>query len=255
MQRQFGAHAEAYVHSPVHAQGESLYRLIALADPQPGWLALDVATGGGHTALAMAERGAAVIALDLTAAMLRAARDHAQRRGANGLFWLQADGARLPLRSAGFDLVTCRIALHHFSDPAAALAEWVRVLKPGGRLVLVDNIAPPDADAAAYVNAFERLRDPSHVWMYPLAELAAFCEQAGLRVQHSESLRKPMDFAAWMDRMGVLPSDRERLAALLWDSAGAARAFLDPQITPSGVTFNLHEGIVLALKRWNVPTF
>lgn len=248
MQRQFGTHAEAYVHSPVHAQGESLYRLIALADPQPGWLALDVATGGGHTALAVAARGALVIALDLTAAMLRAARDHARSRGADGLLWVQADGAHLPLPSASLDLVTCRIALHHFPDPAAALTEWARVLKPGGRLVLVDNIAPTEAEAAAYVNAFERLRDPSHVWMYPLTGLATFCEQAGLRVQHHESLRKPMDFQAWMDRMGVHPTDRERLTARLWNSAGAARAFLDPQTTPTGVTFNLHEGIILALK-------
>lgn len=255
MQRQFGAHAEAYVHSPVHAQGESLRRLLALADPQPGWLVLDVATGGGHTALAVAERGAVVIALDLTAAMVRAAREHARRRGADGVLWLQADGAHLPLRSAVFDLVTCRVALHHFPDPAAALVEWARVLKPGGRLGLVDNIAPADAEAAAYVNAFERLRDPSHVWMYPLTELAAFCEQAGLSVRHSESLRKPMDFQAWMERMGVLPPDRERLSALLWGSTGEARAFLDPQSTAAGVTFSLHEGIVLALKRSNVPTF
>jgi len=112
VQRQFGAHAEAYVHSPVHAHGQSLYRLIALADPQPGWLALDVAIGGGHTALAVAERGAIVIALDLTAAMVQAARDHARRRGAEGLLWVQADGAHLPFPSVGFDRVTCRIALH-----------------------------------------------------------------------------------------------------------------------------------------------
>ena len=248
VQRQFGAHAEAYVHSPVHAHGESLGRVLALAEPQPHWWALDVATGGGHTALALTPYVATVVALDLTAAMLWAAREHAHRRGVNGVLWLQADGAALPLATERFDLVTCRIALHHFADPAAAVSEWARVLRPGGRLVLVDNIAPADIEAAAYINAFERLRDPSHVWMYPLTTLVAFCQQAGLHVRHREQLSKPMDFQAWMDRMGVSLSDQAQLRSLLWTSQGQARAFLQPQETPEGVTFALHEGIILAVK-------
>ncbi len=248
VQRQFGAHAEAYVHSPVHAHGESLGRVVALAEPEPHWWALDIATGGGHTALALAPYVATVVALDLTAAMLRAAREHAHRREARNVLWVQADGTCLPLATKRFDLVTCRIALHHFVDPAAAVGEWARVLRPGGRLVLVDNIAPPDAEAAAYVNAFERLRDPSHVSMYPLTALVAFCRQGGFHVRHSEQLSKPMDFQAWMDRMGVSPSDRERLRRMLWASQGQARAFLQPQETPEGITFALHEGLILAVK-------
>lgn len=236
------------MHSPVHAHGESLGRVLALAEPQPHWWALDVATGGGHTALALTPYVATVVALDLTAAMLWAAREHAHRRGVNGVLWLQADGAALPLATERFDLVTCRIALHHFADPAAAVSEWARVLRPGGRLVLVDNIAPADIEAAAYINAFERLRDPSHVWMYPLTTLVAFCQQAGLHVRHREQLSKPMDFQAWMDRMGVSLSDQAQLRSLLWTSQGQARAFLQPQETPEGVTFALHEGIILAVK-------
>jgi ubiquinone/menaquinone biosynthesis C-methylase UbiE len=248
VQRQFGTHAEAYVHSPVHAHGESLGRVLALAEPQPHWWVLDIATGGGHTALALAPYVAAVVALDLTAAMLRAAREHAHRRGIAGVLWLQADGASLPLATERFDLITCRVALHHFADPAAAVAAWARVLRPGGRLVLVDNIAPADSEAAAYINAFERQRDPSHVWMYPLAALVAFCQQAGFHIRHCEQLSKPMDFQAWMDRMGVSPSDRAHLHRLLWGSQGQARAFLQPQETPEGITFALHEGIILAVK-------
>lgn len=246
VQQQFGANAERYVHSQVHAAGHSLHRLVELADPQPSWLALDVAPGGGHSALAIARLARLVLALDVTFAMLRAARSHAATQGQDNLFWLQGDGEKLPLPGETFDLVTCRVALHHFSDQPAALREWARVLKRGGRLVLVDNIGPDDADARAYVNAYERLRDPSHGWMYSLAELAGFVRAAGLTVQHSERLVKPMHFGAWMERMQVSPRDRARLTDLLWKSHGPARAFLDPQGEGEATTFSLREGVILA---------
>ncbi|NUQ38592.1 MAG: class I SAM-dependent methyltransferase [Caldilineales bacterium] len=246
VQRQFGANAERYVHSTVHAGGASLQRLLDLAAPQPDWLALDVAPGGGHSALIIAPHVRRVLALDLTFAMLTAARSLAGRQGQGNLAWVQGDGASLPLPDRSLDLVTCRVALHHFPDQPAALREWARVLRPGGRLVLVDNIGPDEAAACAYVNAFERLRDPSHGWMHPLPALLDFIAAAGLSVQHSERLTKPMLFQPWMDRMQVAPADRRRLSELLWGSAGAARAFLDPQGAGEAVTFSLREGVIAA---------
>lgn len=248
VQKQFGAHAEAYVHSTVHAYGDSLRRMTELADPQPDWLALDVAPGGGHSALAIARRARQVVAVDITFDMLAAARAYSERSGLESVLWVQGDGEHLPLPTAAFDLVTCRVALHHFPNQAAAIRDWARVLRPGGRLALVDNISPDDADATAYINAFEKLRDPSHGWMHPLSELLAFCEQAGLHILHSERLLKPMQFHPWMERMGVTPADRDRLTDLLWSSQGAAREFLNPQGSGDETTFSLHEGVILATK-------
>lgn len=248
VQQQFGAHAEAYVRSAVHAQGDSLRRLADLADPQPHWLALDVAPGGGHSALAIARRARQVIALDITFDMLAAARAFGRQQGLENVHWAQGDGERLPFPAAAFDLVTCRVALHHFPRQAAAISDWARALRPGGRLVLVDNISPDDAEAAAYVNAFEKLRDPSHGQIHPLAALTGFCEMAGLSVQHSERLLKPMGFHPWMERMGVPPADRATLTAMLWGSRGPARDFLDPRGSGDETTFSLHEGVILAAK-------
>jgi ubiquinone/menaquinone biosynthesis C-methylase UbiE len=248
VQQQFGAHAEAYVRSAVHAHGDSLRRLAELADPQPDWLALDVAPGGGHSALAIARRARLVVALDITFDMLAAARAFGRQQGLDNVFWLQGDGERLPFPAAVFDLITCRVALHHFPHQAAAVRAWARALKPGGRLALVDNISPDDAAAAAYVNAFEKLRDPSHGQLHPLDELIGFCQAAGLSVQHSERLLKPMGFHAWMERMGVPPADRAALTDMLWGSQGPARDFLAPQGSGDETTFSLHEGIILATK-------
>ncbi len=88
VQQQFGVNAERYVTSKVHAQGHSLERMVELTDPQPGWLALDVAPGGGHSALAIARHVQCVVALDITLAMLQAARDNTRRQGQDNLVWV-----------------------------------------------------------------------------------------------------------------------------------------------------------------------
>ncbi|MCP4165776.1 MAG: class I SAM-dependent methyltransferase [Chloroflexi bacterium] len=248
VQQQFGANAERYVTSKVHAQGHSLKRMVELADPQPGWLALDVAPGGGHSALAIARHVQCVVALDITLAMLQAARDNTRRRGQDNLVWVQADGGMLPAPEGEFDLVTCRIALHHFPDQAAAIRDWTRVLKPRGALLLVDNIGPDDAEAVAFINRFETIRDPSHGWIYPLAGLEAFVRDAGLVIEHRERLLKPMKFYPWMERMQVSMEDQAMLARMLWNSKGTARKFLNPQGEGPETTFSLQEGIIRARK-------
>ncbi len=256
VQQQFGPNAQAYVRSAVHAQGRSLQRLVELAAPQPDWLALDVAPGGGHSALAVAGQVRQVIALDLTFAMLRAARAYGASLGLHNVLWVQGDGGRLPLAENCFDLLTCRVALHHFPDQGAAIRDWARTLRSGGRLVLVDNISSDDPAAAAYVNAFEKLRDPSHGWLHTMDSLVTFCSQAGLRILHQERLNKPMNFQQWMDRMAVRTQDQERLTDLLWSSPAAVRLFLDPQGSGPDTTFSLHEGIILAEKAsGSAPSF
>jgi len=234
--------------SKVHASGHSLARMVELADPQPHWMALDVAPGGGHSAIAIARDAARVMAVDITGGMLVAARAHAIGLGLDNLAWVQGDGGMLPMRDGTFDLITCRVALHHFPDQAGAIADWARVLKPGGRLVLVDNIGPDNPAANQYVNTFETIRDPSHGWVYPLYSLIDFVQGTGLVVEHSERLTKPMAFYPWMERMQVNSADQQRLTNMLWESSGPAQSFLSPHGAGDETTFNLREGIIRAGK-------
>ena len=156
IQKQFGTHANDYVTSDVHARGESLTRLVELTQPQRDWVMLDVATGAGHTALTFAPHVARVIATDLTPQMLAAAQKLATERGIANIEFKPADAQALPFDDHTFDLVTNRIALHHYPDARRAIEEMARVCKRGGIVALTDNVAPPDKVTAGYINHFEK---------------------------------------------------------------------------------------------------
>lgn len=211
VREQFGRAAEGYVTSPTHASGDDLARLVELATPRDTDVALDVSTGGGHTALAVAPHVARVIASDLTPRMLAAARRFIQSRGQRNVEFVVADAERLPFLNETFDLVTVRIAPHHYADIRAAVTEMARVLVPGGRLVVIDNIAPDDPTLDAAVNDWDKRRDPSHVREYTAAEWRAFLDAAGLRVTHEEIARKTHPFAGWVERMQMPAEARAAL--------------------------------------------
>jgi ubiquinone/menaquinone biosynthesis C-methylase UbiE len=141
-QQRFGKAAADYATSEVHAKGESLKRLVELAEPKSHWRVLDVATGAGHTALAFAPHVAKVTATDITEEMLREARKLAASRGLANVRTLLAKAEDLPFPDASFDLVVCRLAAHHFDDMKGFAAEAYRMLMPGGMIGIVDTIAP-----------------------------------------------------------------------------------------------------------------
>ena len=255
VQQQFGANAAAYATSPVHAKGYSLARLVEITQPQPDWRVLDVATAAGHTAFAFAPHVAHVIASDLTPEMLTVAADLAAEKGLSNVSFEPADAEALPYEATSFDLVTCRIAPHHFPDIQQFINEAARVLKPGGLLAVVDNIVPGTHlrgkkarlinEAGNYVNAFEKLRDPSHGRCWSVSEWERGFAQAGFTVQHQELLHKEMEFAPWAARMQVSREDTIRLKAMLVQAPTAVSDFLTPQISNDRITFRLTELLVV----------
>ena len=259
VQQQFGANAAAYLTSTVHAKGASLARLVALVKPQKTWVALDVATGAGHTAAAFAPHVARVVASDLTPEMLVQVAKLAAERAFTNMETALADAENLPFPDRTFDLVTCRIAPHHFPNIALFLAEAHRVLKPGGIFALVDNVSPdPETtpgfskadlrDAALGYNAFEKVRDPSHGRALATAEWLELIEETGLRLRHREHAPKAMDFASWVKTMQVPAETVPRLKSMLDDAAPALKAFLKPATVDGKLGFTLDELIVIAEK-------
>ena len=246
VQSQFGASADGYATSEVHAKGESLTILLELIQPQPDWQALDVATGAGHTALAFAPRVAHITATDLTENMIAKAAELAAERGLTNMETRYADAEDLPFEDSTFDLVTCRIAMHHFLTPKQAIAEFARVLKPGGLLGFTDNITIPDKQAAGYYNAYEKLRDPSHNWVYPLVRLRAMFEQAGFEIQATRELSKEMEFHQWADRMHVSPANKAKLLNMMRNIPETLQPLFQPRWTEETMYFTLHEAVLIA---------
>lgn len=245
---QFGANADKYAISAVHAQGTSLQRLIDLTNPQPAWHALDVSTGAGHTALAFAPHVAEVIACDLTPQMLDAARKLANERGITNIDLKPADAHQLPFNENTFDLVTNRIALHHYTDARKAIEEMARVCKPGGIVALTDNVVPPDKVTAGAINHFEKQRDPSHNWAYPLPRLEAMFTDTGLKVEHAETFSKEIEFEPWADRMSVSAEIKTKLRDWLFSAPPAVRDWIAPRRDGDKIFFTLHEAIIIGRK-------
>ncbi len=248
VQAQFGAATNGYATSHIHARGESLGVLLALINPQSGWQMLDVGTGAGHTAMAFAPLVARVVATDLTEGMLAKTAELAARRGLANLETRPADAEALPFEDGTFDLITCRLAFHHFPNARQAVGEFARVLKPGGLLGFTDNIVVPDKQAAGYYNAYEKLRDPSHNWVYPLVRLQAMFEQAGLAVEATRQLSKELEFQEWADRQHVSATDKEKLLEMMRNIPEALEPLFAPRWAAGTLYFSLWEAVIVARK-------
>lgn len=246
IRQQFGKNAAAYATSKPHARGKSLARLTELIDAQPTWNVLDVATAAGHTAFAFAPRVARVWATDITDEMLALAKKQAQERSLDNVTVEYADAEDLPYDDASFDLLTCRIAAHHFVEVGPFMAQAVRVLQPGGILAVVDNVVP-HGPPGAYVNGFEKLRDPSHGRCLSMDEWRQAFTDAGLELTHEETITKQMDFEAWAARHDTVM--QSYLRALLSEASGEAAAFLQPHTKDGKTTFHLREGLLIGRKQ------
>lgn len=245
---QFGANAANYATSVVHAKGASLARLVEVVEPQAQWHSLDVATAAGHTAFAFAPHVSTVTATDLTPEMVELCAERAVELGHTNVTTKLADAESLPFEDASFDLVTCRIAPHHFPNPAKFVSEVARVLVPGGTLALVDNIVPNDDLAVAqFYNDWERRRDPSHVRCLSMAEWTSLIGDAGLVVRVAETAPKRMGYQMWVDNMDVPQADRPGLLTDLLNASQEVRDFLRPDgTTQEDAVFHLTEGLIVA---------
>ncbi len=225
----FSQLAQGYVNSPTHSQGSDLDRLLAVAAPQADWLACDIATGGGHTALKIAPHVRRMVATDYALPMLNAARTFITAQGAANVAFVPADAENLPFAANTFDLITCRIAPHHFPDIFRFVRECARALKPGGRLVVQDHVTPDDKQAAAYVEAFEILHDPSHNRALSEDEWRGDFQDAGLSVEHVERLERADSLVTWTERQKRPPEVLEHLQIMLAQAPDAVAEFLKPR--------------------------
>jgi ubiquinone/menaquinone biosynthesis C-methylase UbiE len=219
---QYNSVGDAYVKSVGHATGSDLQRMVELAAPQPTERLLDIATGGGHVARVFAPHVAEVVASDLTPGIIEHAGTYLAGLGLANVTMALADAEQIPFEDGSFDIVTCRIAPHHFPDPAAFVQEAARVLRRGGRFVLVDSTVP-EGETGAFFNRFEKLRDPSHVESLTIGAWTGLIAAAGLVLQAAETFTKTHDFADWTSRSRMSDEDRATLERMMLDATEPVR--------------------------------
>jgi SAM-dependent methyltransferase len=155
---------------------------------------LDVACGAAHGCEAVAPHVRQVVGVDLTPALLAAGAKRLAERGVRNVLLQEANAARLPFAESSFDLVFCRAAVHHFAEPEAQVREMARVCRPGGRVVLLDMIAPSAAVRARF-DALHREIDPSHACCLLEEELGALLARcAGAPAKTLRSRSAPISF-------------------------------------------------------------
>jgi ubiquinone/menaquinone biosynthesis C-methylase UbiE len=244
-QQRFGNLAQNYSSSTFHNHSYTIERLAYVVGAAEGKLALDVATGPAPVALAMAHKGAQIIASDLTIPMLKSGVTNFSKANILAQF-VQADAMDLPFPNACVDIVTCRFAPHHFPDIPRFLKEAVRVLRPGGVLGIVDQVSPHNREASRYCNAFEKLRDPSHAWQLSQREWEKAFRAAGLAVFHSEATAARFDFAWWTGLQANTPETVLRLKVMLKQAPPPVAAWFDAEIPEEGAVTFIHRHALVA---------
>ena len=247
VQRQFTKTAEAFSKSAVRDTPELVAEKVEFARPQATDAALDVACGPGTFVLALAPRVRFAHGLDLTEEMLRQARAFQQERQIANACFLRGEAEQLPCPDAAFDLVTGHFSFHHMPRPELALKEMCRVMKPEGRMLIIDTLGPESDEKFELHNRIENLRDPSHVLSLRLTTFLRRFSEQGLDILRQSIKRRPRSFNHWMLRAGLEPKHKryQETRRLLEESIAGDRAGFTPQSQGDDILIVHYEGMFL----------
>lgn len=242
---EFSKQAEAYSKSYISNQ-EALSLIVQESELREGDLILDVATGTGFLAIELARHSRRVIGIDITSAMLARASKAKGEKGIPNLSLLMADGESLPFHDETFDVVSCRLGIHHFPGPRRQIFEMKRVAKARGKVVIADILSSEDPKKGAFHNSLETLRDPSHVWAYSPSSLRSLLSEAGLNVIKSQDWLVPMDFEDWVKLTSPPNEAQKTLRESFLKDMGQDESGLQVHLIEERIKFLHHWGLFVA---------
>lgn len=197
IQQEFGRQAIHMASASAFKSRDNLSRIVdALGSPPVGRV-LDLACGPGIVTEAIAPLAKEIQGIDTTPEMIELATRRLAQAGFKNAHFQLSPAEHLPFSDHYFDAVVTRLTLHHFVDVNAVLGEVGRVLNSSGKFIVAEIITSPDLNAALLHNAFERLRDPTHLRMFPRDELSSLLENAGFHIISLEAWDQPRNFTEW----------------------------------------------------------
>ncbi|MFZ3576543.1 class I SAM-dependent methyltransferase [Virgibacillus sp. DJP39] len=247
VKKTFGKNNNAYVTSSTHGTGSDLPLIIEWLNPTLTMVALDIATGGGHVAKQLSSHVTKVIASDLTEEMLTNTAKHLEDY--ENISYSIADAEKLPFEDDSFDIVTCRIAAHHFPNPAKFISEVYRVLKPGANFILIDNIAPGDPILNNFVNTLEKMRDYSHVRSLLVCEWKEHLTTYKLVVVKEKTRMKTLPYKEWINRTLDTEQKKDEVSSYILKSSSEIKDYFQVKVTNDRIqSFAIDEWMVLCRK-------
>jgi ubiquinone/menaquinone biosynthesis C-methylase UbiE len=251
VQKQFAKTVEAFSKTLTRDTAEIMAEKVEFAKPKPGELTLDVACGPGELVLGLAARVGFARGIDLTQAMLLQAREFQRQRNISNAAFDRGEAEQLPYPDHSFDLVSCQCSMHHMPKPEFALREMVRVMKPEGRMMVIDCLSPESDPKFELHNKIESLRDPSHTCSLRLTAFLSMFDAQGLEILRQSLKRRERSFNTWMLRAGVDSKHKRYLEArkLLEDSIAGDRAGFSAKAQGEDMLLTHNEAMfLLALK-------
>lgn len=217
VREEFTRQADAYARAAVITDEDRLARLVTAIAPGRDDRAIEIATGPGYVAMALATKCREVIGVDLTEAPLRIAERTRKSRGLSNLSFRTADAEQLPFADGEFKVAVCRFAFHHFEHPEQVLAQMCRVCGPSAIIAIEDLYASEFQARASYYNHFERLRDHSHTRALAPTELIAMLSQAGIELQRLYTDELVVEMESWLQGAQTNAEDSAEVRRLLED--------------------------------------
>ena len=248
VQVQFRRQAEAYSAMSVVTDPEFLSSTVSISGVGKSDQVLDVASGPGFVAMAFAPHCARVVGVDATDRFVeRATNEAAARRLGNASFVL-GDVEHMAFPENSFDIAVCRFAFHHFARPANVLAEMRRVVRPGGKLVIVDMVAAEDPVKAAYHNQIERLCDPSHARAIPATEFERMFAAQGFDLTYKQTIKSSYSIEEWIAHGAPAPAQAAQIHELMSASLAADKSGLDVRRVNDTMFFS-HTGASYVIRK------
>lgn len=244
----FGKNKDAYITSTTHANKDDLQKLVEWINPNNTMTALDIATGGGHVAKVLSTQVRTVFSTDITKEMLENTSHYLQDYP--NIYFIIADAESLPFLDNSFDIVTCRIAAHHFPNIEAFIKEVHRVLKPSGRFLFIDNIAAEMDEYDCFINKLEKIRDYSHVRSHKISEWKIMFDKYDMQLLREVQRRKTLPFHEWVHRTLDSIEEIETVTQFLEQASEEIQDYFEITWNTNGniTSFTIDEWMVLSEK-------